>query len=205
MPVATASSSTKIIDMRCSAAWSTKIVDSMTPAQCRAARGLLEITQSQLARAGRPRALDGRRLRERPARSFPGSHRSYPSRFGSELGSNFIMKTGAGKASGFESRAVQSENSLRRVFLPPLGGAGLFAVADGNNRLFRIDEFGSLSTPTGYPALDVLTAVMALEPVAVEGFGDHPELDDKIAGEVLGLDFSALFPPRRTRRFRRRP
>jgi DNA-binding transcriptional regulator YiaG len=30
---------------------STKIVDTMTPAQCRAARGLLEITQSQLADA----------------------------------------------------------------------------------------------------------------------------------------------------------
>ena len=30
---------------------STKIVDPMTPAQCRAARGLLEITQSQLADA----------------------------------------------------------------------------------------------------------------------------------------------------------
>ena len=30
---------------------STKIVDPMTPAQCRAARGLLEITQSQLAHA----------------------------------------------------------------------------------------------------------------------------------------------------------
>ena len=30
---------------------STKIVDQMTPAQCRAARGLLEITQSQLAHA----------------------------------------------------------------------------------------------------------------------------------------------------------
>jgi transcriptional regulator with XRE-family HTH domain len=30
---------------------STKNVDKMTPAQCRAARGLLEITQSQLAHA----------------------------------------------------------------------------------------------------------------------------------------------------------
>jgi DNA-binding transcriptional regulator YiaG len=30
---------------------STKNVDKMTPAQCRAARGLLEITQSQLAKA----------------------------------------------------------------------------------------------------------------------------------------------------------
>ena len=32
---------------------STKIVDKMTPAQCRAARGLLEITQSQLAHAAK--------------------------------------------------------------------------------------------------------------------------------------------------------
>jgi transcriptional regulator with XRE-family HTH domain len=30
---------------------STEIVDKMTPGQCRAARGLLEITQSQLAEA----------------------------------------------------------------------------------------------------------------------------------------------------------
>jgi len=31
--------------------------------------------------------------------------------------------------------------------------------------------------------------------MAVEGFGDDPELDDEIAGEVLGLDLTALFTP----------
>jgi predicted nucleic acid-binding protein len=36
---------------------------------------------------------------------------------------------------------------------------------------------------------------VAFEPVAVERFGNHPELDDEVAGEVLGLDFAALFPP----------
>jgi len=38
-------------------------------------------------------------------------------------------------------------------------------------------------------------AAIAFEPVAVEGFGDHPELDDEVAGEVLRLGFAALFPP----------
>jgi hypothetical protein len=31
--------------------------------------------------------------------------------------------------------------------------------------------------------------------VPVEGFGDHPELDNEVAGEVLGLDLAALLPP----------
>jgi hypothetical protein len=43
---------------------STKNVDPMTPAECRAARGLLGITQSQLAGRGRTRTLDCRRFRE---------------------------------------------------------------------------------------------------------------------------------------------
>ena len=32
--------------------------------------------------------------------------------------------------------------------------------------------------------------------MAVEGFGDHTELDDEVAGEVLRLDLAALFPPK---------
>ena len=32
-------------------------------------------------------------------------------------------------------------------------------------------------------------------PVAVEGFGDHPKLDDEVAREVLRLDLAALLPP----------
>jgi hypothetical protein len=31
--------------------------------------------------------------------------------------------------------------------------------------------------------------------VSVEGLGYEPELDDKVTGEVLRLDFAALFPP----------
>ena len=38
-------------------------------------------------------------------------------------------------------------------------------------------------------------AGVAFEPVAVEGLGHHPELDDEVAGEVLRLDLAALFPP----------
>jgi hypothetical protein len=38
-------------------------------------------------------------------------------------------------------------------------------------------------------------AGVAFEPVAVEGLGDHPELDDEVAGEVLRLDLAPLFPP----------
>ena len=78
----------------------------------------------------------------------------------------------------------------------------------------RQHEFGFEHRPSGFdhavegrghlahdrmlhPALDPgedLTGI-AFKPVSVEGFGDHPELDDKIAGEVLGLDLAALFPP----------
>jgi hypothetical protein len=36
---------------------------------------------------------------------------------------------------------------------------------------------------------------VAFEPVAVEGLGDHPELDDEVAGEVLGLDVTSLLVP----------
>ena len=36
--------------------------------------------------------------------------------------------------------------------------------------------------------------------MAVEGFGDHPELDDEVAGEVLRLDLAALFPPQAEQR-----
>jgi hypothetical protein len=36
---------------------------------------------------------------------------------------------------------------------------------------------------------------VAFEPVAVEGFGDNPELDDEVAGEVLRLDLAVLLPP----------
>ncbi len=38
-------------------------------------------------------------------------------------------------------------------------------------------------------------AGVALEPVAIEGFGHDPELDDEVAGEVLRFDLAALFPP----------
>ena len=31
--------------------------------------------------------------------------------------------------------------------------------------------------------------------LAVEGFGDHTELDDEVAGEVIRLDFAPLLPP----------
>ena len=48
-----------------------------------------------------------------------------------------------------------------------------------------------------HPALDVGEdlAGIAFEPVAVEGLGDDPELDDEVAGEVLRLDLAAFFPP----------
>jgi hypothetical protein len=36
---------------------------------------------------------------------------------------------------------------------------------------------------------------VALVPEPVELLGRHPELDDKVAGEVLRLDLPALFPP----------
>ena len=46
-------------------------------------------------------------------------------------------------------------------------------------------------------ALDIAEdlAGVAFEPVPVERLGDHPELDDEIAGEVLRLDLAALLAP----------
>ena len=43
-------------------------------------------------------------------------------------------------------------------------------------------------------ALDIAEDLprVAFEPVAVEGLGDHPELDDEVAGKVLGLDVTSL-------------
>ncbi len=47
-------------------------------------------------------------------------------------------------------------------------------------------------------ALDIAEdlASVAFEPVSVEEFGDHTELDDEIAGEVLRLQLAAFFPPK---------
>ena len=38
-------------------------------------------------------------------------------------------------------------------------------------------------------------AGVAFEPMPVEVFGDPPELDDEVSGQVLGLGFAALLPP----------
>jgi hypothetical protein len=48
------------------------------------------------------------------------------------------------------------------------------------------------------PTLDVGEdlAGIAFEPVAVEGLGHDPQLDDKVGGVVLGLDLTALFSPK---------
>jgi hypothetical protein len=48
-----------------------------------------------------------------------------------------------------------------------------------------------------HPALDLgeNLASIAFEPMAVEGFGHDPELDDKIPGEVFRLGLAAFFPP----------
>jgi hypothetical protein len=38
-------------------------------------------------------------------------------------------------------------------------------------------------------------AGVAFVPVSVQRFGDDPELDHEVAGEVLGLRFPSLLPP----------
>ena len=38
-------------------------------------------------------------------------------------------------------------------------------------------------------------AGVGLIPASVKVLGHHPELDDEIAGEILGLDLAALFAP----------
>ena len=38
-------------------------------------------------------------------------------------------------------------------------------------------------------------AGVVLEPMAVEGLGRDPKLDDQVRGEVLGRDLAAFFPP----------
>src|SRR5260221_2169035 len=48
-----------------------------------------------------------------------------------------------------------------------------------------------------HPSLNVPERVsgISLVPMPIKGLGHDPELDDEIAGEVLGLDFAALLPP----------
>ena len=38
-------------------------------------------------------------------------------------------------------------------------------------------------------------ARVGLIPASIEVFGHHPELDDEIAGQILGLDLTPLFAP----------
>src|SRR5262249_60711312 len=47
------------------------------------------------------------------------------------------------------------------------------------------------------PALDIFDHLpgRALVPSSIEVFGREPELDDEIAGEVLGLDLAPFFAP----------
>jgi hypothetical protein len=47
-------------------------------------------------------------------------------------------------------------------------------------------------------ALDILEGLprIALEPVPIEGLGHDPKLDEEIAGEILGLNLTALLPPK---------
>ena|SRR5438067_13370551 len=74
---------------------STKIVDSITPAQCRAARSLLEITQSDLAEAaklGLSTVVDFERKRRRvSALAIRAIQRAL-----SESGVEFINENGGG-------------------------------------------------------------------------------------------------------------
>jgi hypothetical protein len=55
------------------------------------------------------------------------------------------------------------------------------------------------------PSLYVLEgpAGVALEPAPIEVLGRDPELDDEVAGEVLGFDFPPLFPPEPNERWLR--
>jgi hypothetical protein len=47
------------------------------------------------------------------------------------------------------------------------------------------------------PTLDVFDGLagIALVPGPIERLGHQAELDDQVAGQVLRLDFAALFPP----------
>ena len=49
-----------------------------------------------------------------------------------------------------------------------------------------------------HPPLDLAEGLagVAFEPVAIEGLGHDPELDDEVAGQVLGLDLAALLAPK---------
>ena len=48
------------------------------------------------------------------------------------------------------------------------------------------------------PLLDVgdHLAGVSFKPMPIEVFGDPPELDNEVSGQVLGLGFAALFPPK---------
>jgi hypothetical protein len=49
--------------------------------------------------------------------------------------------------------------------------------------------------------LDVVDGLagVALVPAPIEVLGDHPELDDQVVGQVIGVGLAALFGQRRRR------
>jgi transcriptional regulator with XRE-family HTH domain len=74
---------------------STKNVDALTPAQCRAARGLIELTQSELAdgaRLGLSTIVDFERSRRQISEDAIGAIRRALEKFGVE----FIDENGGG-------------------------------------------------------------------------------------------------------------
>ena len=82
---------------------STKTVDPMTPAQCRAARGLLEITQSQLAHAadrGLSTVVDFEKGRRQVSLAAVEAIRAALERAGIE----FIDENGGGEGLRFRKR-----------------------------------------------------------------------------------------------------
>ena len=172
---------------------STKIVDKMTPAQCRAARGLRKSRNRSL----RTRPSLGSR-RSSTSRKNGGKFRWKLSKQSEPLwsapGSYSSTKTGAGKALGVESLGFQGENR-RGAFSSSVGGVGGLGPSEATSDFLGLASAAPARRFTGRPNLSGARPVMRLNHVSVEGFGDHPELDDEVARKVFRLDLTALFAP----------
>jgi hypothetical protein len=95
---------------------------------------------------GRPRTLDGRRLRERTATSFPGSCRSNPSRIGAGRDRIHRRKRGWGRPSASKTAASKAKIATHRW-----AEQGAFLVTHGKQRSFRIEELGRPPSVQGWP------------------------------------------------------
>ena len=141
---------------------------------------------------GRPRTLDGRRLRERTATSFPGSCRSNPSRFGAGRDRIHRRKRGWGGPSASKTAASKAKIASPR-FPHRWAEQGAFLVTCN---LFGLKSSAALPG-SGWPFRPRSRASLLRSCQCRLKCRSHgSELDEEVARQVLWFDLAALFPPK---------